>query len=80
MASLLQQDPYVGAVLNQAIAARSYPLASRTFDDGINDKLIKYYEDAVNGLLDRGNEENIFAQLAGGVAQVLAQYGLAPTQ
>lgn len=80
MASLLQQDPYVGAVINQAIAARSYPLASRTFDDGINDKLIKYYEDAVNGLLDRGNEETIFAQLSGGVAQVLAQYGLAPTQ
>ena len=80
MASLLQQDPYLGAVINQAIAARSFPLASRTFDDGINDKLIKYYEDAINGLLDQGNEETIFAALSGGVAQVLAQYGLSTSQ
>jgi multiple sugar transport system substrate-binding protein len=80
MAPLLQQDPYLGAVVNQALSARSWPLASRTFDNGLNDKLIKYYEDAVNALLAQGNDQEIFAALAGGVGQVLGQYGLNPTQ
>ncbi|MFH2062043.1 MAG: extracellular solute-binding protein, partial [Candidatus Beckwithbacteria bacterium] len=76
MASNLQADPYVGAILSQAISAQSWPLASRTFDNGINDKLIKYYEDAINSYLKQDSEKTITQSLTQGVTQVLSQYGL----
>jgi len=76
MAAMLQADPFVGAILSQALAAQSWPLASRTFDNGLNDRLIKYYEDAINGLNSNQAEETVFQNLAQGVAQVLSQYGL----
>ncbi|MDO8451592.1 MAG: sugar ABC transporter substrate-binding protein [bacterium] len=76
MASSLQDDPYAGAYINQAKTSRSFPLASRTFDNGINDRLIKYLEDAVNGLRD-GNAPNAVLETASsGFQQVLSSYGL----
>lgn len=77
MASSLQQDPFVGAIINQAISAQSWPLASNTYDNGLNDKLIKYYEDAINSFHKLTDEKNITLDLTQGISQVLAQYGLA---
>jgi len=77
MASLLQTDPFLGAVLSQALSAQSWPLSSRTFDNGLNDKLIKYYEDAINSYLNNQPEKEITQKLTQGVTQVLSQYGLA---
>lgn len=77
MASLLQADPFLGAVLSQAISAQSWPLSSRTFDNGLNDKIIKYYEDAINSYLNNQPEKDITQNLTQGVTQVLSQYGIA---
>ena len=77
MASLLQADPFLGAVLSQAISAQSWPLSSRTFDNGLNDKIIKYYEDAINSYLNNQSEKEITQNLTQGVTQVLSQYGIA---
>lgn len=76
MASLLQADPFLGAILSQAISAQSWPLSSRTFDNGLNDKIIKYYEDAINSYLNNQPEKDITQNLTQGVTQVLSQYGL----
>jgi multiple sugar transport system substrate-binding protein len=76
LASTLQSDPYLGAILAQAPSARSWPLASRTFDNGLNDRLIKYYHDAINALLKRTPEREVFAALSQGVSQIISQYGL----
>lgn len=76
MATMLQNDPFLGSIISQAISAQSWPLASRTFDNGLNDKLIKYYQDAVNGYLSGEAEKNITAALTQGVSQVLQQYNL----
>lgn len=76
MASTLQNDPYLSAVVSQAISSQSWPLASRTFDNGLNDKLIKYYKDAINSYLTNQPEKNITENLTQGVSQVLQQYGL----
>lgn len=76
MAASLQNDPYLGAVISQAISSQSWPLASRTFDNGLNDKLIKYYKDAINSYLTNQPEKNITENLTQGVSQVLQQYGL----
>jgi len=77
MASSLQNDPYLGAIISQAISAQSWPLASRTFDNGLNDKLIKYYQDAVNSSLQNKSDKNTTQALTQGVSQILQQYGLA---
>lgn len=76
MADLLKTDKYLGAYISQAPAARSWYLCSRTFDNGINDKIIKYFEDAVNAVNQGKTSKEALAPAAQGVAQVLAQYGL----
>lgn len=76
MASLLQDQPYVGAYIKEAPTVRSGYLSSRTYDNGLNDKIIKYFENAVNAV-NQGNEIGSALETASqGVAQVLAQYGL----
>lgn len=77
MASLLQSDPFAGAIITQALSARSWPLASQTFDNGLNDRIIKYYEDAINAYLKDSGEKQLLETLTAGVSQVLSQYGLA---
>ncbi|MFH0863602.1 MAG: extracellular solute-binding protein [Candidatus Gottesmanbacteria bacterium] len=79
MGSTLTNDQYAGAYIKQAPSAKSFYMCSRTFDNGINDKIIKYYEDAINSL-DKGVSPTAALETtAKGVQQVLATYGLAST-
>lgn len=75
-AATIVDDPYAGAYVKQAEFARSFPLASRTFDNGINDKLIKYLEDAVNGMVTGGSPAQVLQTASNGFRQVLSSYGL----
>jgi multiple sugar transport system substrate-binding protein len=72
----LAGDPYVEAYVQQAETAQSFPLASRTFDNGLNDQMIKYLEDAVNGLSAGGSPTSVLTTAANGFQQVLSRYGL----
>ena len=76
LGSTLLEDPYVGAYIKQAQTAKSFPLASRTFDNGINDKLIKYLEDAVNAVGQGAAPAAALGTAANGFSQVLESYGL----
>jgi len=76
MAESLRKEPYVGAFIEQASMAKSWYLCSRTFDNGINDKIIKYYEDAVNAVNKGQSIKSALATVAQGVTQVLGQYGV----
>ena len=76
LGSTISDDPYVGAFVKQASTAKSFPLASRTFDNGINDKLIKYFEDAVNGLTQGAAPAAALDTAAAGFRQVLGSFGL----
>lgn len=76
MGKSLADDPYVGAFIKQAPNAKSFPLASRTFDNGLNDKLIKYLEDAVNGLAQGSAPKAVLDTASAGFRQVLGSYGL----
>lgn len=76
LGATIEADPFAGAYAKQAKFAVSFPLASRTFDNGINDKLIKYLEDAINSVA-AGNAPSAALQTASnGFRQVLGQYGL----
>ncbi|HZZ98628.1 MAG TPA: extracellular solute-binding protein [Candidatus Saccharimonadia bacterium] len=82
MASLLATDPYAGAFISDAPKATSWFMNARTFDNGINDKIIKYVGDAIN-VMNTANGANSDAALGTanlGVRQVLQQYGIPVSQ
>ncbi len=72
----LKDDPYVGAYIQEAPTAKSFPLASRTFDNGLNDKLITYLQDAINGKSTGSSEVERLQTMAAGFKQVFTTYGL----
>lgn len=76
LGSTIEADPFAGAYAKQGKTAKSFPLASRTFDNGLNDKLIKYLEDAVNAVAAGSAPTGALATAAQGFRQVLSQYGL----
>lgn len=76
LANTLTDDPYTGAYVKQAVFARSFPLASRTFDNGLNDKLIQYATDAVNGMVTGGSPTQVLTTMSSGFRQVLSSYGI----
>ena len=76
LGSTIEADPFAGAYAKQAKAAKSFPLSSRTFDNGLNDKLIKYLEDAVNSVAAGSAPTGALETASQGFRQVLGQYGL----
>ncbi|OGD94520.1 hypothetical protein A2697_05620 [Candidatus Curtissbacteria bacterium RIFCSPHIGHO2_01_FULL_41_44] len=75
MAQKLAQDPIVGAYIQDAPYMRSFPMASRTFDNGLNDQIIKAYEDSVNSV-NRGTPAQTALQTtAKNVTQTLTRFG-----
>ncbi len=76
LGATIETDPFAGAYVKQAKTAKSFPLASRTFDNGLNDKLIKYLEDAVNSVAGGSAPSAALTTAASGFRQVLGQYGL----
>lgn len=67
-------DPIVGAFVAQGPIYKSWYLASNTFDDGINDQMIKYFEDGVNATLAGIDPQTALQTVAKGVTQVLERY------
>lgn len=77
LASLLEQDPVVGAFVKQAGTSKSWYLTSRTFDGttGMNSRISAYFADAVNGVVNDGKEAGeVLGTVAQGVRQVLSSY------
>jgi hypothetical protein len=74
MATLLENDLFAGAYIKQANAARSWYLASRTFDNGLNDSMITAFAEVVD-LMNEGKAiDQALETLAQKVSQLLAQY------
>jgi ABC-type glycerol-3-phosphate transport system substrate-binding protein len=83
MADLLKSDPETNAFISQAPTAKSWYMASRTNDGptGINSRLSKYFEDAINGVITDGKDPGeALKTVAAGTTQVLSDYHLVPTQ
>lgn len=74
LASSLASDPLAAPFVAQAPHYTSWYLASNTFDEGVNDQLIKYYEDAVNAVVSGSTVSSVTKTLDAGVTQVLAKY------
>lgn len=74
MASELQGNELVGAYTEDAPLARSWSMASFTHDNGLNDQVIKYYEDAINAVLAGSSVEKALEPAALGITSVLGKY------
>lgn len=76
LADLLVQDPYLGPVIKQAAEDRfvSLPLISNTFDDGLNDGVIRYLENAINGASQGVSYGEAMKSAKTGIDQLFLQY------
>jgi multiple sugar transport system substrate-binding protein len=70
----LSADPLVGAFVTQGPIYKFWYLSSNTFDNGINDEMIKYFEDGINATLAGTDPMNALQTVDQGVKQVLDKY------
>lgn len=78
LAQSVISNPIVGAVLQDMVKATSFPIASNTFDNGLNDKNIEYLTQAVDELnsanSSRTAADKAVSTLAKGWQQVSSQF------
>lgn len=76
LAPSLAQSEYLGAVIKQANDFVSLPLISRTFDNGLNDEIIKYIENAINSTIQGVSYSEALKTASAGVVQVFTKYNV----
>jgi len=76
LAPLLVQNPYLGAVIKQANNFMPLPLVSRTFDNGLNDEIIKYIENAINSTIQGVSYKEALREAKKGIDQVFTKYNI----
>lgn len=76
LAGELVNEPYVAAYIEDAPYAKSWYLNGYTHDNGLNDRTIKYYQDAINASTSQGSLSTALPTVKQGVTQVLQQYGI----
>ncbi len=74
LAEKLKSNPTLSPFVEQADSAKSWYLCSFTHDNGLNDGIIKYYEDAVNAILNGADPSSVTETLSSGVGQILSRY------
>lgn len=76
LAKLIIQNEYTGAVIKQAEddVFFSLPLSSRTYDNGLNDEVIRYVENAINATIQGVAYSDALQTAKKGVDQVMERY------
>ncbi len=77
MAASLSSNPKLKTFLDGAGTASSWYLSSRTFDSGVNDDMIGYFADAINGIVQKNDQPgDVMTPLMNGINQTIAKYHL----
>ncbi|GIW63055.1 MAG: hypothetical protein KatS3mg090_0881 [Patescibacteria group bacterium] len=80
LGATLSDNPYLSGVVKQAdYFITTYGIA-RTFDDGLNDNIIKYLENAVNATAQGVSYRDAMQTAHQGVVEVLSRYNLISDQ
>lgn len=74
LAPELANDPAVGAFVTQGPIYKTWYLSSNTLDLGINDEMIKYFEDGINATLQGTDPQVALQTVDQGVKQVLDKW------
>lgn len=72
----LESTEYLAPVAAQAPHMHSWYMASRTQDNGINDKIVSYVKDAVNAVQQGSSAEGAWETARLGIEQVLLEYAV----
>lgn len=77
VADQYKDHPYMGAYIVQMPAARTHAFASGTSDDnGINGRIVKYYEDSLKETAKGQAPSTVLETTAQGIKEVFRDYGL----
>lgn len=78
MASLLAQDEYIGPVIQtaQSDSFKSLPCIARTYDEGLNDRVVGYLKNAVNATIQGADYAEALQTAQSGISQLYDQYGI----
>ncbi|MBP9818284.1 extracellular solute-binding protein [Candidatus Shapirobacteria bacterium] len=77
MATQLNDNPKLKAFTVSADNASGWYLSSKTWDDGLNDNMIKYFGDAINGMLYKSQQvDQVMPDLRSGINQLKQRYNL----
>lgn len=77
MATSLSSQPKLKAWVETANSASNWYLSSRTFDDGINDEMITYFGDAINGIVQKNTPiDDVVPTLINGINRTVSKYGI----
>ena len=78
LAPLLKDQEYLAPVIKQANDGEyvTMPMISRTFDNGLNDEIVKYFEAAVDQTMQGVTYSQAMATAAQGVKQVFSKYNI----
>lgn len=76
MASELSSNEYAAPYLSDAKQAQGGFLSSYTHDTGLNDVMIKYYQDGVTGLLNGKSVDEVMTTIDQGTKQSIKQYNV----
>ena len=77
MADTMMSNPKTAAFVKAANDASNWYLSSRTFDEGLNDGMAKYFGDALNAMLTTTHsQEEIDTPLRNGINQMITRYSL----
>ena len=74
----LTSSEYLAPIADQAPFMKSWYMASRTQDNGINDKIISYLTDAVNAVNQGSSPAGAWETAQQGIQQVLVEYSVEP--
>jgi multiple sugar transport system substrate-binding protein len=77
MSAKMSENPNLAPFIKVANEADGWYLSSRTFDEGLNDEMIKYFADAINGMvLQSRTPEEVMPNLRNGINQLMQKYQL----
>ncbi len=77
MATNMESNPLTRPFVKVADNSNGWYLSSRTFDEGLNDEMSKYFADAINGLaLKSLTPEIVMPDLRNGINQMIQKYSL----
>ncbi|MFZ2152627.1 MAG: extracellular solute-binding protein [Microgenomates group bacterium] len=77
MATKMESNPLTRPFAKVANNSSGWYLSSRTFDEGLNDEMSKYFGDAINGIVVKNaTMEEVMPALRNGIEQMRQKYGI----
>lgn len=77
LASEISTNVKLAPFVDSADQASSWYLTDRTFDNGLNDEMMAYFKDAINGItLKNRSAEDVMPDLRNGINQLVQRYGI----